>query len=152
MRHRTAPAVALTIAFALGLAALGPAATAPAEAAEPSYALHTAQPTSQPDGLDDPAKKEIAMEIVSSNENSSLDWRAQYKYIEDIHDGRGYTAGIIGFCSGTGDMLEVVRAYVKARPHAALRRFLPALRRGDRTASHPRAGPPVGRGGGRAGQ
>ena len=56
--------------------------------------------------LDTPAKKEIAMQLVSSAENSSLDWRAQYSYIEDIQDGRGYTAGIIGFCSGTGDMLD----------------------------------------------
>ena len=31
------------------------------------------------------------MELVSSAENSSLDWKAQYKYIEDIGDGRGYT-------------------------------------------------------------
>ncbi|MYS55627.1 chitosanase, partial [Streptomyces sp. SID6013] len=59
-------------------------------------------------GLDDPAKKEIAMQLVSSAENSSLDWKAQYRYIEDIGDGRGYTAGIIGFCSGTGDMLDLV--------------------------------------------
>src|SRR5215475_7280848 len=66
--------------------------------------------------LTDPRKKEIAMELVSSAENSSLDWKAQYKYIEDIHDGRGYTAGIIGFCSGTGDMLDLVRAYAGARP------------------------------------
>ena len=51
------------------------------------------------------------MRLVSSAENSSLNWRAQYRYIEDIRDGRGYTAGIIGFCSGTGDMLEVVQAY-----------------------------------------
>ena len=44
--------------------------------------------------LDDPAKKEIAMQIALTNENSSLDWRDQYKYIEDIDDGRGYTGGI----------------------------------------------------------
>ncbi|GGT50241.1 chitosanase [Streptomyces atratus] len=79
-------------------------------------------------GLDDPAKKEIAMQLVSSAENSSLDWKAQYKYIEDIGDGRGYTAGIIGFCSGTGDMLKVVERYAAARPGNPLERFLPALR------------------------
>src|SRR5437868_8254152 len=86
--------------------------------------------------LASPKKKEIAMELVSSAENSSLDWRAQYGYIEDIHDGRGYTAGIIGFCSGTGDMLELVRAYAHRRPHSALARFLPALRHVNGTASH----------------
>ena len=53
------------------------------------------------------------MQLVSSAENSSLDWRAQYSYIEDIGDGRGYTAGIIGFCSGTGDMLELVEDYTR---------------------------------------
>jgi chitosanase len=86
--------------------------------------------------LASPDKKEAAMELVSSAENSSLNWRAQYRYIEDIHDGRGYTAGIIGFCSGTGDMLEVVEAYTEARPRNPLARFLPALRRVNGTESH----------------
>ena len=36
------------------------------------------------------------MQLVSSAENSTLNWRAQYRYIGDIHDGRGYTGGIIG--------------------------------------------------------
>ncbi|MBL1286330.1 chitosanase, partial [Streptomyces sp. For3] len=44
-------------------------------------------------GLDDPAKKDIAMRLMSSAENSTLDWKAQYAYVEDIGDGRGYTAG-----------------------------------------------------------
>ncbi len=34
-------------------------------------------------GLDDPARKDIAMRLVSSAENSSLDWKAQYEYIEE---------------------------------------------------------------------
>src|SRR3954470_14576208 len=93
-------------------------------------------------GLAAPAKKEIAMKLVSSAENSSLDWRAQYRYIEDIHDGRGYTGGIIGFCSGTGDMLEVVRAYARKRPHSRLAQFRRALRRVNGTASHAGLGRP----------
>jgi chitosanase len=93
-------------------------------------------------GLAEPAKKEIAMRLVSSAENSSLDWRAQYRYIEDIHDGRGYTGGIIGFCSGTGDMLEVVRAYARKRPHSRLARFRTVLRRVNGTASHEGLGKP----------
>jgi chitosanase len=87
-------------------------------------------------GLDDPAKKEIAMELVSSAENSSLDWKAQYKYIEDIGDGRGYTAGIIGFCSGTGDMLDVVQLYADRKPGNVLAKYLPALRKVNGTDSH----------------
>ncbi|MBW8705991.1 Chitosanase [Streptomyces sp. MBT84] len=87
-------------------------------------------------GLDDPAKKEIAMKLVSSAENSSLDWKAQYKYIEDIGDGRGYTAGIIGFCSGTGDMLDLVQLYADRKPGNVLAKYLPALRDVNGTDSH----------------
>ncbi|WP_067509097.1 chitosanase [Actinoplanes sp. TFC3] len=86
--------------------------------------------------LDDPAKKDVAMQIVSAAENSSLDWRAQFRYIEDIRDGRGYTAGIIGFCSGTGDMLDLVEAYTAAKPSNVLAKYLPALRGVDGTDSH----------------
>lgn len=92
--------------------------------------------------LAEPATKEIAMQLVSSAENSSLDWRAQYKYIEDIGDGRGYTAGIIGFCSGTGDMLELVRAYTKAQPDNPLAPYLKALKKVNGTDSHAGLGKP----------
>ncbi|MDX3055529.1 chitosanase [Streptomyces sp. NE06-03E] len=87
-------------------------------------------------GLDDPAKKDIAMRLVSSAENSTLDWKAQYAYVEDIGDGRGYTAGIIGFCSGTGDLLRVVERYTAKRPGNALQEFLPALRAVNGSDSH----------------
>ncbi|MFD7178677.1 chitosanase [Streptomyces sp. NPDC059904] len=97
--------------------------------------LATATPVSA-GGLDDPAKKEIAMKLVSSAENSSLDWKAQYGYIEDIGDGRGYTAGIIGFCSGTGDMLDLVELYTRRKPGNVLAKYLPALREVDGTDSH----------------
>jgi chitosanase len=86
--------------------------------------------------LDDPAKKDVAMQIVSAAENSSLNWRAQFSYIEDIGDGRGYTAGIIGFCSGTGDMLELVEAYTATKPSNVLAKYLPALRSVNGTDSH----------------
>lgn len=36
-------------------------------------------------------RKEV-FALVSSAENSTLDYSRQYSYIEDIHDGRGYTA------------------------------------------------------------
>jgi len=89
-----------------------------------------------PVDLFDAKKKEIAMELVSSAENSSLDWKAQYTYIEDIGDGRGYTAGIIGFCSGTGDMLEVVQDYANREPGNGLAKYLPALKKVNGTDSH----------------
>nr|WP_223186077.1 chitosanase [Streptomyces sp. CBMA152] len=115
----------------LGAAVLAvPAATATAATS------HNAPMAAAATGLDDPAKKEIAMELVSSAENSSLNWKAQYKYIEDIHDGRGYTAGIIGFCSGTGDMLDLVQLYSDREPGNVLEKYLPALRKVNGSDSH----------------
>ncbi|MDJ0462577.1 chitosanase [Streptomyces sp. H27-C3] len=93
-------------------------------------------------GLDDPVLKDIAMQIVSSAENSSLDWKAQYKYIEDIDDGRGYTGGVIGFCSGCGDMLKVVERYTRARPGNPLEPFTGALRAAGGGDSHQGLGRP----------
>lgn len=87
-------------------------------------------------GLDNPRLKDIAQQLVSSAENSSLDWRAQYTYIEDIHDGRGYTGGIIGFTSGTNDMLQLVRHYRALKPDNVLARYIPALEKVDGSASH----------------
>jgi chitosanase len=86
--------------------------------------------------LTDPHKKDIAMQLVSSAENSTLNWKAQYGYIEDIGDGRGYTAGIIGFCSGTHDMRELVQLYTQRKPDNVLAKYLPALKKVDGTSSH----------------
>ncbi|MEV3933438.1 MULTISPECIES: chitosanase [unclassified Streptomyces] len=117
---------------ALGLTFTAVPAAAHAEAPTPSAAHLEAAAT----GLDDPAKKEIAMQLVSSAENSTLEWKGQYGYIEDIGDGRGYTAGIIGFCSGTGDMLALVERYAEGRPGNVLEAYLPALRQVDGSDSH----------------
>lgn len=91
---------------------------------------------SLPPGLADPAKKELAQRLVSSAENSTLDWRRTYGYIEDLDDGQGYTAGIIGFCTGTHDLLALVENYTKDHPGNGLARYLPALREVDGTDSH----------------
>ncbi|WP_432967474.1 chitosanase [Dactylosporangium sp. CA-233914] len=111
--------------------------TSPSPSKSPA-ASPTKSPTASPSGksLSDPRKKDIAMQLVSSAENSSLDWKAQYQYIEDIGDGRGYTAGIIGFCSGTGDMLELVERYTQRAPGNPLAKYLPALRNVNGSASH----------------
>ncbi len=89
-------------------------------------------------GLKAPAKKEIAMRLVSAAENSSLDWKAQYAYIQYNVEGkekenRGYTAGIIGFTSRTHDLLEVVEAYEKLSPGNILTKYLSALKAVDGT-------------------
>lgn len=122
-----------------------PSVSATPTAPSPSAAA-TRAPTATPAATPKPfvpgpdlynaTKKNIAMQLVSSAENSSLNWQAQYGYIEDIGDGRGYTGGIIGFCSGTGDMLEVVTIYAGLAPGNALAAFIPALTAVNGTASH----------------
>ncbi|MCI3270426.1 chitosanase [Streptomyces cylindrosporus] len=89
-----------------------------------------------PAGLAAPAKKELAQELVASAENSTLDWRSAYGYIEDIGDGQGYTAGTVGFCTGTHDLRTLVERYTKAHPGNGLAAYLPALREVDGTDSH----------------
>lgn len=89
-----------------------------------------------PPGLAAPAMKETASRLVSSAEASTLDWRSQYGAIEDVGDGAGYTAGIVGFCSGTNDMLQLVESYTEDAPDNPLAPYLPALRAVDGTDSH----------------
>ncbi|MER8188433.1 chitosanase [Kitasatospora sp. NPDC094015] len=123
----------------------GPAATAAATASpSPSASVSGAAGPSASaaaalnagPALDSPRMKDIAQQLVSSAENSSLDWRAQYKYIEDIQDGRGYTGGLIGFTSGTDDMLQLIRYYQTLNPGNRLVRYLPALQQVNGTDSH----------------
>ncbi|MFB8774504.1 chitosanase [Streptomyces broussonetiae] len=91
---------------------------------------------SLPPGLAAPDKKELAHKIVSTAENSTLDWRTSYDYIEDLDDGQGYTAGIAGFCTGTHDLLALVERYTEDHPGNGLAAYLPALREVDGTDSH----------------
>ncbi|MEV0406223.1 chitosanase [Actinoallomurus sp. NPDC050550] len=130
--RRSVPLVlALGVAFASAAAVEAGTGHSPA-----SHAVQAGSVTAAAVDLTDPHKKDIAMQLVSSAENSSLDWRAQYKYIEDIGDGRGYTAGIIGFCSGTGDMLDLVQLYTDREPGNVLAKYLPALRKVNGSDSH----------------
>jgi chitosanase len=87
-------------------------------------------------GLEDPKKKAYALELISSAENSTLSWRNEFGYLEDLGDGRGYTGGIVGFCSGTSDMLALVTEYTRRKPVNLLAKYLPALRTVDGSDSH----------------
>jgi chitosanase len=73
------------------------------------------------------AEKRRAEQLTSLFENNTLE--PQYGYAENLHDGRGITAGRAGFTSGTDDLLEVVLAYLAKKPHAPLARYLPTLER-----------------------
>ncbi|KAJ1950245.1 hypothetical protein EC988_004460, partial [Linderina pennispora] len=56
--------------------------------------------------------KKIALQLTNIYENG--DTVFHYDYCENIHDGRGYTAGIAGFCTGTADAWEVIKKYHRA--------------------------------------
>jgi len=108
--------------------AYGPASKVLSAAAPPTGSLAA--------GLENRPKKEHALELISSAENSTLSWRRSFAYIEDIRDGRGYTAGVVGFASGTSDLLAVVAEYARRTPGNGLARYLPALRAVDGSDSH----------------
>lgn len=91
-------------------------------------------------GLGDARLREIMRVLMSTSENSSLDWRAQASYIEynvegNPRDNRGYTAGIVGFTTRTGDLLKLAEAYTAAHPRNPLAPYLPALRRAEGSPS-----------------
>lgn len=75
-----------------------------------------------------PAPERVARELTSIWENDTPE--LAYDYAENIHDGRGYTSGYVGFCTGTGDAIQVVDCYSKRRSVAdgnKLAKYLPAL-------------------------
>ncbi|MFJ2743343.1 chitosanase [Streptomyces sp. NPDC087440] len=89
-----------------------------------------------PPGLADPVLKDRAAQIISTAENSTTHWQGQYANIRDVKDGNGYTAGVIGFTSGTHDMLQLIQDYTKTHPNNPLASYIPALVEVDGTASH----------------
>ena len=52
---------------------------------------------------------QVILQLTSVFENSTTD--LQFGYAENIKDGRGITFGFVGFCTGTGDGLQVLSEY-----------------------------------------
>jgi chitosanase len=50
-----------------------------------------------------------------------------FGYVEDLHDGRGYTVTNYGFCTSTGEVSRLIRRYAASAKHTPLRRFLDVL-------------------------
>lgn len=56
--------------------------------------------------------------LMGAAEDSRLDYDQNYNSVSgDISDGRGITAGIIGFTTGTGDMNDMLGYYNKISPN-----------------------------------
>lgn len=76
--------------------------------------------------LDRPS--DMILKLVSIAENSSADWKKQINYIENINDDRGYTISIVGFCTGTGDFIQVLQEIKKIDPVHPLVKFIPIVK------------------------
>lgn len=90
-------------------------------------------PTTATTPISNERQMQIEDRLVSVFENATTE--IQYGYIQNLHDGRGYTAGRSGFTSATDDLLEVVTRYTAKNPHNPLARLLPALRAVNGSAS-----------------
>jgi chitosanase len=88
---------------------------------DPSGAAGTGSYTAAPSGGSD----QTIAQMISVFENGTPE--IQYAYIQDLHDGRGYTAGRAGFCTACGDLLTVVQTYTAQVPDNPLAGYLPTL-------------------------
>jgi chitosanase len=73
-------------------------------------------------------QKKVAEALTSIWENDTP--TIDYAYSEDIDDGRGYTNGRAGFCTGTGDAIQVVQCYNALRTAAngnLMAKYMPGL-------------------------
>jgi len=104
-----------SLVLALFLTACGGGSKSPLHSQSSSGQLFTKQ------------QRSVADQFVSIFENGTT--KIQYDYAEDIDDGRGITAGRVGFTSATGDMLIVIKAYKKVKPDNSLNQYLPELKR-----------------------
>ncbi len=97
-----------------------------ASAREPRPAAQ-ASTRAEADGGLTAEQRRRADQMISTFENSTT--QLPYGYAENLHDGRGVTAGRAGFGTGTGDALLVVAEYTRRKPANPLARFLPELSR-----------------------
>jgi chitosanase len=124
-RNRLIAGLAAVVAVAvLGTAALffGSGGTSTTASAVPVIgASVTSRPVAAADGDVD----QVIAQMVSVFENGTPD--IQYDYIDNLDDGRGYTAGRAGFCTACGDLLTVVQTYTAQVPNNPLATYLPTL-------------------------
>lgn len=80
------------------------------------------------------------MALVGAAENTDTNYSHNYSYIEDIGDHRGYTAGVIGFTTGSDDMVHLVKHYNQINPNNNLKKYLPALEKLSRAQSESHEG------------
>jgi chitosanase len=118
--RRPWPLAVLAVVGALALVAVFVIVGRP-DPTDPFGASGTGSYTAAPSGGSD----QTIAQMISVFENGTPE--IQYAYIEDLHDGRGYTAGRAGFCTACGDLLTVVQTYTAQVPDNPLAGYLPTL-------------------------
>ena len=78
---------------------------------------------------------DVIMSLVSIAENSTTEWWKNYNYCEDISDGRGMTVSLVGFCSGTNDLLWVMKDLQKIKQDHPLLKYMTVLEKVDNTSN-----------------
>ncbi|KAJ3059437.1 COP9/signalosome complex subunit Csn2, partial [Podochytrium sp. JEL0797] len=58
-----------------------------------------------------------------------------YPYIQNIGDARGYTTNIVGFCSGTGDLVDMLKNLQTLEPCNPLVKYLPDIQKLSKSGS-----------------
>ncbi|KAJ3070076.1 hypothetical protein HDU98_006863 [Podochytrium sp. JEL0797] len=75
----------------------------------------------------------LSLVWVAENSDGNYDgvipWFQAYPYIQNIGDGRGYTTNIVGFCSGTGDLADMLKNLQKLEPCNPLVKYLPDIQK-----------------------
>jgi hypothetical protein len=74
-----------------------------------------------------PYQRQLINLLEAMGENDTTDYESQYSYVQNIKDGRGYTIGTVGFCTGTGDFIVVARCLNDLEPTNALSKYWPGL-------------------------
>ena len=67
------------------------------------------------------------LSLISLPENSTTEWWENYNYAERLGDGRGWTVTLYGACSGTGDLLMILKDLQKINPRHKLVKYIPAM-------------------------
>ena len=65
-------------------------------------------------------RQKIEMLVAMAENDTTV---PAYDYAQDIHDGRGYTIGKVGFSSGTGDFIVVAECYNLAKADNVLAKY-----------------------------
>lgn len=69
------------------------------------------------------------LSLISLPENSTTRWWANYNFAKCLGDGRGWTVGIFGACSGTGDLLLIMEELEKNNPNHCLCKYIRPMKK-----------------------